>query len=305
LRAHCPDVILAYWLYPDAFGAAAIAAELGVPLVAGARGSDIRARDRISLMLTRRAIANAARLLTVSGDLRRIAIDRFGAAADTTSIIPNGCDTRIFRLGSRAAARATLGIAEDARLILFAGRVVAAKGVRELLTAWIELSRTDPLLRLAVVGQGPLDAELSGRVRAAQLEHRYHAPGSLTAEQVAVWMQACDAFCLPSYTEGYPNVVVEALACGRPVVATHVGGIPEIVDRDNGVLTQPRDARSLAAALGATLTRSWDEDRLSRRFARSWDQVARETLAACEAAWRDRSSVRASTVDPSSSRTTS
>ena len=99
-------------------------------------------------------------------------------------------------------------------------------------------------------------------------------------------MQACDVFCLPSHTEGHPNVLVEALACGRPVVATPVGGITEIVDSDNGVFTPVQDARSLAAALHATLSRPWDEVALSRRFARSWEEVARETLAVCEAASR-------------------
>jgi glycosyltransferase involved in cell wall biosynthesis len=284
LRAYRPDVVLSYWLYPDAFGAAAVAKELAVPLVAGARGSDIRARDRVSLALTRRVLADSARILTVSEDLRRIAIERFGASPDLTSTIPNGCDTRIFRLGERAAARAALGIAPDAKLILFVGRLVHAKGLRELLAAWLELARAEPRLELAVVGQGPLLAELASGATAAQRAASFHSPGAVPADEVAAWMQACDAFCLPSHTEGYPNVLVEALACGRPVVATPVGGITEIVDRDNGVLTPVKDAPRLAAALHATLSRPWDEAALSRRFARSWEEVARETLAVCEAA---------------------
>jgi teichuronic acid biosynthesis glycosyltransferase TuaC len=278
-----PDVLLSYWLYPDAFGAAVVATELGVPLVAGARGSDIRARDRISLLLTRRVLARSARILTVSEDLRRIAIERFGASAAFTSSVPNGCDTRIFRLGSRFAARAELGVPQDAKLILFVGRVVAAKGLRELATACLDAARTDPHVQLAIVGQGPLLAELSGCMAQERAE-RFHAPGALPPNEVAAWMRACDVFCLPSHTEGYPNVLVEALACGRPVVATPVGGINEIVDTDSGLLTPVKDPVRLAAALRAALSRSWDEVALSRRFARSWDDVARETLAVCEAA---------------------
>jgi teichuronic acid biosynthesis glycosyltransferase TuaC len=286
LTAYRPDVVLSYWLYPDAFGAAAVASKLGVPLVAGARGSDIRARDRISLSLTRRVLAGSARILTVSEDLRRIAIDRFGASAELTSAVPNGCDTRIFGLGSRAAARAQLGVAQDARLILFVGRIVAAKGLRELVTAWLDLARTNSSVHLAIVGQGPLFTELSSRAMRGERAEAFHAPGALPASEVAKWMQACDVFCLPSHTEGYPNVLVESLACGRPVVATPVGGINEIVDADNGLLTPVNDAARLAAALDAALSRSWDEVALSRRFARSWDDVARETLAVCEAAAR-------------------
>jgi glycosyltransferase involved in cell wall biosynthesis len=82
-------------------------------------------------------------------------------------------------------------------------------------------------------------------------------------------------------------VLVEALACGRPVVATPVGGILEIVDETNGVLTPVDDPSRLAASLHAALSRSWDEKALSSRFGRSWDEVAAETLAVCEAALRD------------------
>src|SRR5690606_33272769 len=86
---------------------------------------------------------------------------------------------------------------------------------------------------------------------------------------------------LPSYSEGHPNVLVEALACGRPVVATDVGGIPEVVDDGCGILVPPRDARALARALAQTLDRDWDDEILSRRFSRDWDAVARDTLHAC------------------------
>jgi glycosyltransferase involved in cell wall biosynthesis len=225
--------------------------------------------------------------LVVSDDLRRIAIESFGASSERTSTVPNGCDTSVFRLAPRAVARAALGISPQARLILFAGRVVPAKGLRELMAAWLGLAPADPHLELAVVGQGPLLRELLERATSAECAQRYHAPGALAARDVATWMQACDVFCLPSYTEGHPNVLVEALACGRPIVATPVGGINEIVDHDKGVLAPVGDAVGLRVALQAALSRAWDERALSRRFARSWDDVAQETLAVCEAACRD------------------
>jgi glycosyltransferase involved in cell wall biosynthesis len=115
---------------------------------------------------------------------------------------------------------------------------------------------------------------------------RVHLPGTADAHQVAGWMRACDVFCLPSYTEGYPNVLVEALACGRPVVATPVGGIVEIVDDGNGLFVPPREVDALADGMARALRQSWDEAALSRRFMRSWTDVARETLEACEAARR-------------------
>jgi teichuronic acid biosynthesis glycosyltransferase TuaC len=305
LREFRPNLVLSYWLYPDAFGAAAVAVELGVPLVSGARGSDIRARDAASLALTRSALARSARVLTVSEDLRRIAVERFGVDADRVTTIPNGCNTAIFRPAERAPVRARLGVPGAARLVVFAGRVVPAKGVRELLTAWLDLARHDSTLHLAVVGDGPLRAELQARCAAANLGDRAHFPGSLPAGQVAEWMQACDVFCLPSHTEGHPNVLVEALACGRPVVATPVGGILEIVDEHNGLLTPVGNAARLAEALRSALSRRWDETVLSARFGRSWDEVAAETLGVCEAALRDGPvGGRPSNEDRSSARTT-
>jgi glycosyltransferase involved in cell wall biosynthesis len=101
-------------------------------------------------------------------------------------------------------------------------------------------------------------------------------------------MAAADLVTLPSYSEGHPNVLVEALACGRPVVATPVGGIPEVVDADCGVLVPVRDPAALAAGLADVLDRSWDESALARRFSRDWDAVAEDTLTACREAMAGR-----------------
>lgn len=286
LRKYAPDVVLSYWLYPDACGAAVVAAELGVPLVAGARGSDLRARDRVSLWLTRRALHHARRVLTVSDDLQRIAIQQHGVAPARVTTIANGCNTRIFHPGSRMAERQRLGLPADARLLLYVGRLVPAKGLRELMAAWLQLAAHDPLLHVAFIGEGALRGELEARARQSGMPARVHLPGAAEAEQVAGWMRACDVFCLPSYTEGYPNVLVEALACGRPVVATPVGGIVEIADAENSLLVPTRDVEALAEAISSALQRPWDESALSRRFMRSWADVGRETCEACAAALR-------------------
>jgi glycosyltransferase involved in cell wall biosynthesis len=87
---------------------------------------------------------------------------------------------------------------------------------------------------------------------------------------------------LPSYSEGCPNVVVEALTCGRPIVATPVGGIPELVDDSCAVLAPSRDPVALAQALATALGRDWDERSIAARSGRSWDDVARETFDVCQ-----------------------
>lgn len=286
-----PDVVLSYWLYPDAFGAMCAARRHGIPLVVGARGSDIRVRDTISRALTRRVVRTADRLLVVSEDLGRLAVSEYGADPARVSTIANGCDASVFHLADRDAARESLGIAADATLIIYAGRLVAEKGLRELIAATRRIAAERPNVALALIGAGPLAAELA-QTAAAAAPLRVHLPGAIAPDAVARWMTAANLFALPSYSEGYPNVLVEALACGRPIVATHVGGIPEIVDDTTGMLIAPRDEATLQRALIAVLNRNWDETRLSRRFSRDWATVAVETLAVCASALNDRAARR-------------
>ena len=97
-------------------------------------------------------------------------------------------------------------------------------------------------------------------------------------EAVAQWMAGADVFTLPSYKEGCPNVVIEALASGRPVVATDVGGIPELMDEESGRLVPAMDAAALERALNETLTQPWSADSIASRHHRSWQDVSDDLL---------------------------
>lgn len=283
VRRFRPDVVLSYWLYPDAYGAMLAARRGGYPLVSGARGSDIRVRDAVSRRLTRRVVRASQRLLVVSEDLGRLAVRDYGADGARVRVTANGCDASTFRLGDRAAARRALGVSDAAKLLVYVGRLVPEKGLRELLEAARALSATHGDLEVALIGDGPMKTDLIARI-AASGAPRVRLAGVQPPSDVAQWMVASDLVVLPSYSEGHPNVLVEALACGRPIVATTVGGIPEIVDTSSGILIPPRDASALATAIGQVLDRTWDEAALSRRFSRGWDEVATDTLRACEEA---------------------
>ncbi len=275
-----PDVILSYWLYPDAYGALAVARRLKIPLVAGARGSDLRTRDPISRRMARRVVRQANRLLVVSRDLERIAVARDGARPDRVRVIPNGCDTGIFQVRDRLAARFELGVAPETKLLLYVGRLVPEKGLRELLAAMSILRRSSVVMRLAIVGDGPMWDEIKKAIGSAGFDD-IKLLGARDPVAVSNWMAAANAVVLPSYSEGHPNVLMEALACGRPFVATPVGGVVEIADPSCSVLVPPRDPGALASGILQVMKRDWDEVELARRYARSWDEVARETLAVC------------------------
>jgi teichuronic acid biosynthesis glycosyltransferase TuaC len=297
LRAFAPDLVLAYWVYPDGYAALYAARRLGLPCVVGALGSDIHVRDRINAWFTRRTIAGIDALLTVSEDMRRTAIAQFGAAPGKVHTVINGYNTSIFYPRPQQALRQKLGVPGDARLILYVGRFVVAKGMRELVMAFKRLAAQDPQLRLALVGDGVMREELLAMLNDTGMASRVMFPGGLAQEQVAEWIGAADLLCLPSWSEGYPNVVVEAVACGRPVVATDVGGTREIINAGNGILVKARDVDSLQAGLSQALSCAWDHTRIAAAIRRTWDDVGMETLAVCRSVIEARAVAHSANAD--------
>lgn len=230
----------------------------------------------------------AAFVVTKSEHLRERAI-QMGISASKVRTIRNGCNPTVFHLGDRSAARAQLVIDDKAELVLFVGRLDTAKGIEELLQAFASLANRRPNLRLAFVGDGPGGEHLRSKSKHLALENRISLNGACSSQQVAQWLAAANVLALPSYNEGYPNVVIEALSCGRPVIATKVGGILELVNEESGILIAPRDSRALAAAIEQSMERRWDEHSISEQFRRGWDQAADELLQICELALQHRS----------------
>lgn len=281
LRRFAPDLVLAYWLYPEGRGALLAARNLGLPVVGGARGSDMkRPPDPLSRYLLQRTVRTFDGVLTVSEELRRSAIS-LGADPSRVRTVLNGCDTRIYHAANRDEARSRLGLPADAEIVLFVGHLVPWKGISELIEAFILLASDRPNLRLICVGEGVWNRAWDQRLRDQGLDRRVLLPGGCTPVQVAEWMAAADVFCLPSHSEGCPNVVIEALACGRPVVATTVGAIPDLVNSDCGFLVAPGRPVELAAALQRALEKTWNSSVLSSAFRRGWADAAGETLDFC------------------------
>ena len=276
VRAFAPDLIFGCYLYPDCYAALKISKALAVPVVAMSIGSDInRIGDPLSAMLTRLVLRESDAIVTVSGDLRRKVL-AMGAAPETTRAIVNGCDLSVFHPSDRLAARRKLGIDPSTEAVVYIGRMDVRKGLRELIEAAATLHAQRPSLRVYMIGDGPDRPLIESAIRANNAAY-IHALPACAFDDVAVWMAAADLVTLPSYMEGCPNVILEALASGRPVVATNVGGIPEILYGECGELVPPRDSAALAHALASVLDRSWDASVISARGSRSWETVAAES----------------------------
>jgi len=291
-RESMPDLACNFWLYPEGYATVAVARRLGIPAIVGSIGSDLnRIPDPASGWLTRLAMKRAAFVVTKSEHLRQKAI-RMGVDAHKVRTVRNGCDPSVFHLADRSAARAQLAVDNKVELVLFVGRLDTKKGIGELLVAFASLASRRPNLRLAYVGDGPGGEQLRSKARHLALEDRVILIGACPSQKVAQWLAAANVLALPSYNEGYPNVVIEALSCGRPVIATNVGGILELVNEKSGILIVPRDSRALAAAIEKAMDQSWDEHFISEQFRRGWDEAAVELLGICELALQQRTEKR-------------
>ncbi|MBF0296831.1 MAG: glycosyltransferase family 4 protein [Magnetococcales bacterium] len=215
---------------------------------------------------TRWLYATASRLVITTGQgIRDRLIEVNGLQPDRVLSIPTGIDLERFSPGDRDTARARLNLPTDRPIIGIVATLRSWKGHLQLLEAFAALRH--PTAILAIVGDGPQQEVLARR--AAQLsipQHQFLMPGR--QEDIPAWLRAMDIFVLPSYAnEGVPQALMQAMACGLPVISTPVGGIPEMVLHDQtGLLTPPKDPEALRAAMAALLD---DPQRCQRLAARA------------------------------------
>jgi glycosyltransferase involved in cell wall biosynthesis len=280
------DVLLGSWAYPDGVAAVALGRALGVPTVVKLHGSDIdvlATRPALRRQLSF-ALPHAARVVAVSRALAK-SVEGLGVPAHKIDLVTNGVDAELFHPRDRQAARVELGRGDDRRRwILYVGRIEADKGAHDLAEAFTRVAAADPQAALFVVGDGKARAAVAERL--GPLGDRAIFVGPRPLAEVPVWMGACDLLTLPSHHEGTPNVLLEALACGRRVVATSVGGIPDVVHRPElGALVPVGDPAALAAALAEVLAAPYDGDEIAALGARGgWDESAGRLLATLERA---------------------
>jgi teichuronic acid biosynthesis glycosyltransferase TuaC len=281
------DVVLGSWAYPDGFAAVVLGELLGTPSVIKLHGSDMNVVAH--LPGPRRglewALPRARRVVAVSAPLREAAIE-LGAAPNRVDIVPNGIDRTRFHPQDRAAARRALGLPLDRPIILYIGHIERHKGSLDLVSAFAALVKWRPSAELVMVGDGSETRDCKNL--AAELGVGVRFVGAKPHDEVPRWLAASDVFVLPSWNEGTPNVVLEALACGRRVVATRVGGTPDIITSNTlGVLVPPRDPPALAMAIEDVLSHPYEARGVAAAFnAPDWEQSAKylhaSLVAACE-----------------------
>lgn len=273
------DVLLASWLYPDGGAATLAAAMAGTPSVLIAQGSDVHKYLKVPLrrQAILKAVGESRGVITRSRSLATL-LGEAGAEKSKLHPVHNGVDVSLFHGGSRGEERAKLGLKDEATVILYVGNLLPVKNPELLLRAFARLRAgwQGAPLQLRLAGKGPMREGLEKLAGELGISECVHFLGPQDAGQIASWMRAADVLCMSSHNEGLPNVVLESMASGLPVVATDVGGIHEIVDAPwKGVLVPPADGVELAAGLKQVLGADLDRQRIAAYGSGlSWDATA-------------------------------
>lgn len=284
------DVIDAHYVYPDGEAAMLHAQRLGVPYVVSARGTDINLYPEIPTVRPRivEVLRRADRVIAVSSALADKMIAQ-GAEANRVATIPNGVDTTLFAPMDKREARQITRLPPDVPIVVTIANLVPLKGIDVLIEAIRSVTGQDGApAHLVVVGDGEEKGHLSAQASRLGVSDRVHFVGMVSHRQLRPWFCAGDLTALASSREGWPNVLMESIACGRGVVATRVGGTPEILtSEDLGILVDERSARALSEALNRGLRHRFDSAAMQRfTDASSWDRVADRVIGVLESVVR-------------------
>lgn len=249
-----PDIIHAHAATVPGYLGLMIKNKYNLPLVCSLRGCDINAYpfyDKFSMYLTKKLISGADQLVSVSNALKDAA-STLSKPKRKIKVIYNGCDvdTFVFREEDRSRIRKELGILENDKMIAFVGNISRDKGIFELMTALTRLNSKRDYVHLLIIGSGPERRAIQDIVDLYNIGGKVHIMGERLHSEIPKYLSAADIFALPSYTEGLPNVVLEAMSCSLPVIATRVGGIPEVVEEGkSGILIERKNVDALSKAI--------------------------------------------------------
>ena len=290
------DVLHAYGVYPDGVAAALLSKWLNIPNVITALGSDVNKEMQVTLKRKQSlwGLHRAATVIGVSKDLVKTLI-HYGVNKNKVHWVPTGVCRTTFKAQPVSSDSKTTNdhdIVSDQllsssaldtskKIVLFVGRLHPVKGLEILLEAASILKKEKRLgFVIVLIGEGPLLQSLSNSAEALGISESVIFIGPQPQTIVAQWMHAANLLCLPSHMEGLPNVILEALAQSLPVVASNVGGIPEVITHNkNGLLVPANQADKLAEALICCLAKAWDKKLIAQsvEFAQ-WESIIESHL---------------------------
>lgn len=275
------NLIHAHFL-ENGFAAAQLKHEYNVPFIITAHGGDVYSspfKNSWNRRLAKYILREADQIITVS-NFNAEKLVSLGCPKNKLHVIPNGYDEEMFKPCTQIVARTKLGLPLNKKILLAVGNLVNVKGHVYLISAMERILKKHDAI-LVIVGSGPLYENLKQRIYELKLSDKILLVGRVTHSDIPLFLNACDIFVLPSLSEGFPTVIPEAMACGKPVVGTNVGGIPEIItNQDVGLLVNPRDILSLADGIIFALEQKWDSEIILKHVRNySWKNIVKQILS--------------------------
>jgi teichuronic acid biosynthesis glycosyltransferase TuaC len=278
------DLIDCHLAFPEGFAGAMLSRDWRTPFVVTLRGHDIN--DLYKYPVRRRqvlfALRNCSRYFGVCQALVDGAVE-LGAPADKGFRSSNGVNPKRFFPSDRASVRSELQMPDDLRYMVSVSHLVKRKGIEILIKALGILQRMGHgNLRYIIVGkggeEGDYEAVLKQIAEDEKVSDKIIWAGAVSNPELHRYYSAADLSCLASEKEGWPNVVLESMACGTPVVAMATWGVPEIIHSDShGILVHERTPEAFAEAIDRALNRSWDRGNIvSFAEAQTWDRTAED-----------------------------
>lgn len=264
------DVIYATNLFLGGDVAVRLGRRLSIPSTCLAIGTDVNTVPNMSTQLRRtyeRIVKGLSGVLACGESLAR----KIDELRDDRALCVYGVvDLEVFHpVDDKHTLRVELGLPTNKQIVVYAGYLYKTKGLLELIAAFERVHATQPDAVLVLCGGGKDESEIKAAADSSDCSAAIHFLGPIPPDQVHLYLQASDVFTLPSHAEGMPNAVMEAMACGLPVVSTQVGGLPDALENCKGaILVPPKQVEPLAEALGMCLA---DADKL--------DQMSEEAKA--------------------------
>jgi teichuronic acid biosynthesis glycosyltransferase TuaC len=274
------DLIDAHSIIPDGFASVLLGRLLKKPVIVTVHGSDLykNSKSPWNRFLIRYTLRQSSAVIFVSKQLRDIAESLAPGFTAKYVVLPTGFDETKFQISSSSVARNTLGLPLHEKIVLFVGGLVKIKGLAYLIEAMSILKKNSNSIRCYIIGDGEQKQVLDSMIKKNLLQNQVFIVGPKPHNEIASWINASDLLVLPSLNEGLPTVVLEAFACGKPVVASAVGGLPEIIkNRENGFLFEPRNPESLAQNIMLALNLDWDFNKIQKSIQKySWKSITKK-----------------------------
>lgn len=271
------DLINTHWIFPDGVASSWIAELLNLPLVLSARGCDINLYSTFKLKRPQiiKALKSAQKITVVSNAQKEV-VAGLGFSNGKIAVVKNGIEFDRFNVKDKTECRKKLGFRQNSKITLFVGQIIEVKGFNYLVEAAYLLNKEYKNgIKVVVIGEGNQRKQIERRILELGLNGEIGFFGEKSREEIPYWYGACDLLCLPSIREGCPNVILESLACGRPVVASKVGGISELINDGNGVLFEPKNIQELTDSLWKALNQDWNEEEIRHSIdGLTWESTA-------------------------------